>query len=129
MSLSYFTTYNTLLDICSHRYRGGIAMKTHGHYQTLSAIKQMRKLVDYMVGGKVKSRKVRRDFFFRCYPHTVSSFGISLTCYPRTYHFLFALYSFTNLLSICYDKLIFDIFTYTLYVKIDFFTQHFNMYT
>ncbi len=37
-------------------------MKTHGHYQTLSAIKQMRKLVDYMVGGKVKSRKVRRVF-------------------------------------------------------------------
>ena len=27
-------------------------MKTHGHYQTLSAIKQMRKLADYMVGGK-----------------------------------------------------------------------------
>lgn len=37
-------------------------MKSNSHYETIAAIKQMRKLVDYMVGGKVKSRKVRRIF-------------------------------------------------------------------
>ena len=35
-------------------------MKTHGHYETLSAIKQMTELVGSLVGDTVHSHKVRR---------------------------------------------------------------------
>lgn len=28
---------------------------------------------------------VIQDFFLRCYFRTISSFGVSLKCYPRTY--------------------------------------------
>lgn len=34
-------------------------MKTHGHYKTLSAIKQMTELVEHMVGDKIHSQKVK----------------------------------------------------------------------
>lgn len=34
-------------------------MKTHGHYETLSAIRQMTELVGSLVGGTVHSHKVR----------------------------------------------------------------------
>lgn len=36
-------------------------MKTHGHYKTLSAIKQQTEMVDSLVEGrKVKSQKLKR---------------------------------------------------------------------
>ena len=35
-------------------------MKTHGHYETLSAIRQMTELVGSLVGDTVHSHKVRR---------------------------------------------------------------------
>jgi hypothetical protein len=35
-------------------------MKTHEHYRTLSAIKQMTELIGHMVGDTVKSQKIRR---------------------------------------------------------------------
>lgn len=35
-------------------------MKTHGHYETLSAIKQMTEFVGSLVGDTVHSHKVRQ---------------------------------------------------------------------
>lgn len=40
-------------------------MKTHGHYETLSVIKQARELVGSIVGDKAHSHKVRR-IIIRC---------------------------------------------------------------
>lgn len=34
----------------------------------------------------VRGKIFKRDFFLRCSPRTISSFGISLKCHPRTYH-------------------------------------------
>lgn len=34
-------------------------MKTHEHYKTLSAIKQMTELIELMLGDKVHSQKVK----------------------------------------------------------------------
>lgn len=35
-------------------------MKTHGHYETISAIKQTAEIIENLIGKKVKSSKVRQ---------------------------------------------------------------------
>ena len=35
-------------------------MKTHGHYKTISAIKQTAEIIESLIGKKVKSSKVRQ---------------------------------------------------------------------
>lgn len=35
-------------------------MKTHGHYETISAIKQTAEIIESLIGKKVKSSKVRQ---------------------------------------------------------------------
>lgn len=35
-------------------------MKTHGHYETSSAIKQTAEIIESLIGKKVKSSKVRQ---------------------------------------------------------------------
>lgn len=35
-------------------------MKTHGHYKTISAIKQTAEIIENLIGKKVKSSKVRQ---------------------------------------------------------------------
>lgn len=35
-------------------------MKTHGHYETIAAIKQTTEIIESLIGKKVKSSKVRQ---------------------------------------------------------------------
>lgn len=35
-------------------------MKSHGHYETIAAIKQTTEIIESLIGKKVKSQKVRR---------------------------------------------------------------------